>query len=277
MRRNGFCVTLVTIVLAGFCVAADAPNVSVKLKKIAEDRELTLEKSEDSFPDSGDVTLTLLVDGQDVVGARKAGRIKVTKAVDDKDTDLLAKPKGVSVFSGGDDFREIMRRGAFFKRQKEQKEPTAFDVDVLLPNQAARAASQIKLVEGSFQVLVGGEKKQLTFKIKDHIGKELNEPALKDLAISFKMLEPTKAVRQGGGSLPVEIKGDLGLLDEVEIETGDGEKINDGMMTVTGLGMKSQSYSLRKPIEADTVLKITVYAGQKVVTVPFKFENLKLP
>src|SRR4030095_14347637 len=68
------------LIVLSVLLMAMAPQVrgaTVTLKKLVEKREVTTEK--DSFSDKG-IELTVHIDGPDVQGARKFGKLTVTKA-----------------------------------------------------------------------------------------------------------------------------------------------------------------------------------------------------
>ncbi len=132
------------------CVSLAA--VKVQPAEILETRLVTLIKKENVFSsDSSKLQVKLNVDGPEVKGATKWGKVKLTEAVDDVGTDLKPKEEGGGfAFSRNEDLEEISRFGS----SDEDKKSNAFDatISLALP---ARKATTIKSLKGEFQVLAG--------------------------------------------------------------------------------------------------------------------------
>ena len=269
----------IVMLCASVAFAEDAKvDAKVTLKKLIEKRELVLEKSPFSGWENG-VEVTLHVDGASVKGARQVGMIQIKQAIDDVGTDLNKKTADAPM-RDLDRFEEVRAPQSFGFDERTPK-PTGFDLDLKLPTPTARSAKSLKMLSGQFQVIIGGEKKEIEVKsIKTHIGKPLDDPALKAAGITFTITDPAKAEMSGGEKgkdLPVTIAGDLAALGEVTIADASGEKLNNGSMWNDMGGKRSISYSLNKVLPADAVLKIEVFPGQKKVTVPFEIKEVKLP
>jgi hypothetical protein len=43
------------------------------------------------------------------------------------------------------------------------------------------------------------------------------------------------------------------------------------------LGKRSITYDLEEPLTDDAILELEVWPGQKTITVPFEFKDIKLP
>src|SRR5689334_8294275 len=153
-------------------------NATVTLKKLTEKRELDLVKDDFAGWDNG-VELKLHVDGPDVQGARKYGKLKVLQAVDDLGTDLTKQGEGPK-FADSESFHEVREQPTWGRESEAKPKPSGFDIELKLPTPPARAARSIKTVAGSLVVLVGGEKKVVEVKnIKANLGKAIDDPALK--------------------------------------------------------------------------------------------------
>jgi len=261
------------------------PTATVTLKKLTEKRELSLEKDSFAGWENG-IELSLHVDGPDVVGARKYGKLKAIQALDDVGTDLTAKGEGPSF--GGETFREV-REPQMFGRDNQPK-PTGFDVDLKLPTPSVRNAKSIKVIAGSLEVLVGGEKKVVQVKpLKANIGKTIDDPALKSLGVGFTLIDPTKRSAKnsiagallGGGkpdkSVSAEITGNIDALADVRIVDASGKKLSRSSMWQDDPGKRSITYDLEAPLPDDAVLEIEAWPGQKTVVVPFEIKDIKLP
>jgi len=260
---------------------AFAQNSTVTLKKLVEKREVSIEKSPFSGWGSG-IELTLHIDGADVKGARKFGKLKVTKAVDDAGTDL-SKATEDTPRRDSDRFEEV-REIQTFGMDDAKPKPTGFDIELTLPTVSARGAKTIKQVSGSVQVLVGGEKKVVQVKqLKKSIGKAVEDPALKALGVTFTLVDPSKA---GAGamifgdkdkSMTAEISGNSDAIAEVSIVDASGEKLNQGSMWNDAGTKRIVTYDLEKTLSDDMTLQIEVWPGQKTLTVPIELKDVKLP
>lgn len=259
----------------------EKPDAKITLKKLVEKRELEVEKGPFSGWENG-IELTLHVDGAGVKDARQVGRIKVTKATDDAGTDLTKKTGDVPMQDTEhfDDVREPQSFG-FGNNEKKQ---SGFDVNLKLPAPSARSAKSIKLLSGSLQVIAGGEKKIVEIKtLKDHYGKKLDDPALKAAGISFTLADPSKPMSgvmsfgEKGKSLTATLEGSLDTMGEVNVVNASGEKLNMGRSWSDEGGKRMMTYDLKEQLPADAKLTIEVFPGQKILTVPFEFKDVKLP
>jgi hypothetical protein len=263
---------------------ATARGATVTLQKLEEKRELSLQTSPFAGWDNG-IELTLHVDGPDVAGARKYGKLTTIKAVDEVGTDLTAKGKGPS--GNNDGFQEIRQPQTFGRMSHDEPKPTGFDVDLKLPTPSARAAKTIKLVSGEMQVLVGGEKKIITVNpIKSNLGKTVDDPTLKELGVQFKLVDPTQRAKgvpglsfggRAGRSVSADISGNIDAIASVSIVDAAGKKLSNGAMWSDNGGTRSISYDLEKVLPDDAALQLEVWPGQKTVTVPFELKDVTLP
>jgi hypothetical protein len=296
MKRSASILIAILASLASLTIAqtqpTSRPNAVVTLKKLVEKRELSMTK-DDSFAGwENGIELSLHVDGPDVQGARKYGKLKAIQALDDAGTDLLAKGEGPSF--GGDTFREVREAQGFSR--PDQPKPSGFDVDLKLPTPSARNAKSIKVIAGMLEVLVGGEKKIVQVKqLKSNMGKAVDDPALKALGVTFTLIDPNNrsmkaklggAILGGGNpnkSVSAEITGNIDALADVRIVDAKGEKLSrssmwsDDPLPAGGGRKRSITYDLENPLPDDAILELEVWPGQKTVTVLFEFRDLKLP
>ena len=255
------------VLLAAVSIAA----VKVQPAEILETRLVTLIKKENVFSsDASRLQVKLNVDGPEVKGATKWGKVKLTEAVDDAGTDLKPK-KDDSGFSFGrnDDFEEISR----FGMSDDEKKSSAFDVtiELALPS---RKATAIKSMKGEFEVMAGGEEKVVTLtKLKSMQGKPLADPALKAAGINGKVTKPSG----DDPALTVDYTGGTDAIKEVEILDAAGTNISNGHFS-SGFGdTQNVSYQLSKPLDDTMTMKMHLIVGQKTVKVPFELKDVKLP
>jgi hypothetical protein len=267
-------------------------GATVTLKRIVEKREISLEKGPFSGWENG-IDLTMHVDGPDVVGARKYGKLQAKRAVDDAGTDLTKKGEGPQ--HSIDSFDEVREPQQGFRMQRpgqpEPPKPTGFDVELKLPTPPLRSARTIN-VTGELQVLVGGEKKIISVKpIQQNLGKAVDDAALKSLGVSFALIDPSKpaspsaggliarALRGGdtGKSLTVQISGNIPAIASIAIVDSSGKNLNQGAYWSDDKGVRTMTYDLEKPLPADASLQLEVWPGEKAITIPIELKDVKLP
>jgi hypothetical protein len=262
-------------------MASSAFAQQITLKKLVEKREMTLEKSPFAGWENG-IELSLHVDGPAVKGARKYGKIKIDKAVDDAGTDLT-KATGDVPSRAMDNLEEVSEPQTFGMDDNQPK-PTGFDFDLRLAATSARGAKTIKQLSGSLQVIVGGEKKVVEVKqLKKNVGKTIDDPALKAVGVTFELVDPAKRglgamiLSEAGKSVTAILTGKMDEIAEVRIIDASGEKLNHGSMWSDGDGKRTITYDVEKDLSDDMTLQIEVWPGQKTITVPIEMKDVKLP
>src|SRR5688500_12368467 len=103
-----------SLAAASSCLVVLVSLAAVKVQpaEVLETRMVTLIKKENVFSsDSSRLQVKLNVDGPEVKGATKWGKIKITEAVDDVGTDLKLKEDGFSFGPGAEGLEEISRFG----------------------------------------------------------------------------------------------------------------------------------------------------------------------
>lgn len=259
--------SLAVLLCATIASTASAEPV-VSLVKVVESREFAIEKSSFDGWNTG-VKLSLRVSGIEVKDARKYGKVKVDKAVDDIGTDLTKasgdRPSSMMMESM-QDVPEPMQGG--FGGEKP-KEGIAFDVD--LPALPPRKASRIDLVKGSLSVVVGGEKKVVKVaSLKANLGKPVESPDLKAVGVTFTL------GKTDSNGLQATLVGDPSKLAAVKIVDG-GNSLSNGSMTSNNGNTHEVTYFLESPLTDTTELQIEVWPGQKTLQVPFELKDIKLP
>jgi hypothetical protein len=243
--------------------------VKVESSEVKETRVEKLIKKENVF--SSDVSrlqVTLHIDGDDIKGATKWGKLKLTEAVDDVGTDLKPKKDAMSFGPGGDDMEDINRFGI-----GGEKKSDAFDATITLAL-PARKATAIKSLKGEFVVLAGGEEKIVTLtKLKSMQGKPLDDPTLKAAGVVGTVTKPAG----DDPALAIDYTAGLDAMKEVEVLDADGKNISNGRFSSGFGGKQSVSYMLSKPLDDTMTMKIHLVVGQKAVKVPVELKDVKLP
>jgi hypothetical protein len=268
------------LVVAVLSSVALAQNATVTLKKLVEKRQMSVEKSPFGNWENG-IDLTLYIDGADVKGARKFGKLKVTKAVDDVGTDLTKKSEdSMDMSEQFQDIQEPMR----FGMDENKPKPTGFEVELKLPTPSARGAKSIKQVSGSVSVLVGGEKKVVQVKkLKSGLGKAVEDAALKQVGVTVTLVDPGKAgpmammMGEKDKSVTAELSGNIDAIAEVSIVNVAGDKQSQGSMFNDDGPKRVVTYFLENNLSDDMALQIEVWPGQKTLTIPIELKDVTLP
>jgi hypothetical protein len=264
-----FLVVASSCILLACAAAAARAEVKVQPAEVSETRVATLIKKPNVFSsDVSRLAVKLNVDGPEVKGATKWGKLKIAQAVDDAGTDLKPKQEGISFGPGGDDLEEINRFGV-----DEGKKDGPFDVTLRL-GVPARNATAIASLKGEFAVLAGGEEKVVSLtKLKSMQGKPLDDPALKAAGVSGTFAKPAG----NDPAVAVEYKGGTDAIKEVEIVDAAGNSVSSGRFSTGFGGVQSVNYLLSKPLDDTMTMKLHLIVGQKAVTVPFELKDVKLP
>jgi hypothetical protein len=265
------------IAAAATAVAFAAESVSVKPVRVEETRSRDLGPAKDTnfFSNSPALRIVMHVDGDLVKGATSYGKVIIAEATDDAGTDLKPKKeKGFMSFGRGeDDFEKIDR---FPGMRKPDAKPAGFDLGLQLAA-SSRKATRVKSLKGEFQVLAGGEAKQLSItKLTGLVGKTLDDPALKAAGLEVKIVNPKDSKFPGGAARPsliLEVSGNANALQKIAIVDAAGQSVSDESMTM----MNTTHLTLNKALDDTMKLQLSLNVGQKTVTVPFDAQNIELP
>lgn len=259
-----------------------ADKITVTPVELVETRAKQF-KQKVKFAAESELKLTLYVEGDKVNDATSYGKIEFDEVADDAGGDLKPKKKkGMFSFGGGGDEFTSLRNGQMGMRQEKGEDGFRMELKIAA---SSRKATKISRLKGQFQVLAGGEKKTVAVKkVKSHIGKKIEDPALKAAGLEVRIVDPKKKQggafdfgMGGGDSLPIEFKGDLNVLQEVEIVDAAGKSVTSGYMSTGSDDKKTYSYDLKKPLDDKMTVKIELMVGLKTITVPFDLKDIELP
>lgn len=264
--------------------AESAGPPTVQIRSIVEKRELSLAQDKDPFAGwNNNIEINFHIDGDAVKGARSYGHLKIKSATDDAGTDLTQKGQGPSyAMKGMEEIREPMVFGN--SRHEEKPKPTGFEFKLTLPTPSARAAKTFSC-SATIDVIAGGEKKIVAVKdIKSHLGKPVQDPALKAVGVHFELVDPANrksmgVLVSGNGDNTVSaiISGKIDALASVRIVNAAGKKLNNSSTWSDDGGSRSIFYICNDPIPSDAVLELEVWPGQKTITIPIEIKNQALP
>jgi hypothetical protein len=253
----------------------EVPMPTVTIAQIAEARFRQLEKTNIVLLDSSQLEIVLNVHGL-TNEARWIGNCQIEKAVDDRGADL--RPNGKTLKS--------------FVRFIPPTDPFSYTINLKTSN---RAATKLSHFCGKLSILTSGESKAATFhKLKELIGKKLNDPTLRAAGIEAELISLGKKDDTSGGNgdnnnqFQVRLTGQLSGLDyekeqvySISVTDGSGTSAlakRNGIINVKENGNEwVVQYTLNQPISDVLTLTIKVRIGQKEVAFPFDFKDIVLP
>lgn len=265
MRKT---IALVAVFVAMASLAQAAVELTVF--RVEETRSAATGDDKVSRP-SDRLTVVLSLKGPEADAAIRYGDLKIQEAVDDKGTSLVPDKERADDQAKFKDYAN-----AFFRKfDLEQKRPVAApQVDLHLPP-AARAATKIVRLRGTFSLAQQGTLKPVEATALKSTGnkKKLSVPAEAGLGITLA-IERGKDIR----SIGLEITGDENALESIEVFDAAGEKVSSGISSWSfNGGPAHKSLDLEKPLDDTMKLVAQIAVDRKIVTVPFDLKDIALP
>ena len=210
-----------------------------------------------------ELKLTLHVVGDAAAKAKRFGRVKITKAVDDTGENLI---KTSSTFSRSEGMATV-------DKWKKQGVTNGFSVELKL-KPSARKAAKISTLKGSFVLLTGGKIVDVTIAdVVAHAGKEVKDAALAEAGVKLKISSQTK-----GGKVAYTVEGNTDVVVGAELVDAAGKVVRSfGGWQQSGKGPKVYSRRPQGKMPEKVGLKLTILKGAKSVTVPINLKDIPLP
>lgn len=210
--------------------------------------------------------LTLSLSGPEAEASVRYGDLKLEEAVDDQGTSLLPAK---NVFNDPAKFRDYAN--AFFRKAKfGNAQPAApeMEINLALPK---RNATKIARLRGSFTLAEQGKVRSLEMTNLTGAGpRNLAVPEAGDLRITIAG-EKTK-------SFDLQISGDEGALESLEVVDASGNKVSTGMSSWSfNGGPVHKSLDLRKPVDSSMKLVARVAVDRKLHKVALDLKDIALP
>ena len=237
--------------------------------RLEETRILALgdDKVSRGFPS---LKLTLSLKGPEAEAAVRYGDLKLEVAVDDQGDNLIPEK---DAFNDASRFKDYAN--AFFRSNPGfgNPSPAAPQIDITLAV-PKRSATKIGHLKGTVSLSQKGNIRSVELA-------GLKSPGPKTLAIPAEAnlhIVATVAPGENARSINVQITGDEGALESIEVLDGAGKKISSGLSSwsVNG-GPVHQSMDLGKPVDDSMKLVAKVATDRKVVKIPFDLSNIPLP
>ncbi len=213
---------------------------------------------------------TLELRGKAAAEATAYGFVQVKSAKDDQGKVLKSVVRHLSDDPGK----------GFVETDSGANEPLKihFMLDPPLPT-----ATHLAQLKGSLKLMTGGQRHEILVQDvlrKSRTGATVRDLELKQAGMRVKLRTPTKdeVMDDPTKAIAVEIRGPTDTLHEVALVDADGKKHN----TAQGRGSFGNRTTItletfEQKLPPDISLRLILVAGQKPLTVPFKFADVALP
>jgi hypothetical protein len=219
------------------------------------------------MPPSLKVILSLT--GPEAESSVRYGNLKLDEAVDDQGNSLIPVKDPFDEAAKFKDYsNEFFRKSNFGGKGK-----TAPQVELSLA-QPKRSATKIARLRGCFSLADLGTLQTVELAALKGVGKKaLPLPAGAPLSVTADV-----AAGEDVRSIGIEITGDEGALESIEIIDAAGKKVSSGIssMSFNG-GPPHKSLSLNKPLDNSMKLVAKVALNRKISKVAFDLKDIALP
>jgi hypothetical protein len=248
-------------------VATGETNVAISIDGVRDLRIAQLGDAPWDEPDLEGLEIVLRVRGP--ADTNKYGMVKLTEAIDDLGTNLLQDEDGWRSMNESK-FASISENSGLW--DGAERDAGVFLLSLHLKN-PPRKATKLKRVKGEFQMLVGGEAKEVEIANPAAlVDKTIDHPVLSEAGLKLAMGKSNDKA-----ALEMEVKGDDTLIAAMDVISGDGESIKLGSFSSEFLGRKMLGLILSVPPDEKSVLKIRLMVGQERVTMPIELKDIDLP
>jgi hypothetical protein len=261
-----------TLFAALVFLAASAPfsrsAVTVTVFRIEENRSLDFGNDQVSRTPPA-MTILLSLSGPEAESSLRYGNLKLDEAVDDQGDSLIPAK---DAFNDDTKFKDYAN--SFFRKNKFGSDKPAdpqVDLTLAVPK---RTATKISRLRGSLTLSSQGtlQSVELT-KLKSGGTQTFAFPPEAHLGV-------TTSVAGGNDvqSIGLEITGDEGLLESIEMVDASGQTISTGMSSwsMNG-GPAHKSLDLSRPLDDSMKLVAKFSLDRKLTVVPFDFKDINLP
>lgn len=213
--------------------------------------------------------LTLSLSGPEAESCIRYGNLRLEEAVDDKGASL--KP-AKDVFHDAAKFKDYAN--AFFRKSKfGNTQPPAPQVELEF-DPPPRSATRIVHLRGVMELADAGTLQTIELTALKSAGtKILAIPAGAKVGVTV-----TVASGENVRTISVEITGDEGVLESVEVVDASGKKISQGLSSWSvNAGPVQKSLNLSRPLDDTMKLVAKVCLDRKIIKVPFDLKDIALP
>lgn len=272
------------LIAAGIAIAvasvASAAPAAVKITRVVDKRVYVAPNTPPPvFPGNpAGLTIVIHVGGRAGDAASYYGGLSVGEIEANRGNALRLRSSdvgGLAIDRGNKAMHKILRGNLGGPATK------GFDVRLHF-TEPRRKATRIKEIKGSFRVITGGRLHTVAVNPLASMGQSIHSPALTKAALRIKILKamPMGSFMPGSAnqSLILAVGGHKTALEKVRILSASGGNIFAGFTSSSDRGGTTiSSYQLKRPLKAGDKVELIVATGQKTLTVPFDFRNIKLP
>ncbi|MAT16777.1 MAG: hypothetical protein CMJ46_16080 [Planctomyces sp.] len=214
--------------------------------------------------------------GPKIKGATAYGFLKIDIAEDDQGTKLKLHS---NPFADEGTFTKSMgMMGMAPYDFNEEEERTSIEVPLVLDRPAA-AATQLAKLEGSVQIMAGGEIKDVVVdNVLSKIASDVEDETLKQAGVTVKLkAREEEEFSNEDSKLILEVTGDRNVIQSFKLTSPSKRYIPVGTSWGQIEDRTVVNFITPENLPEDTQLVMTLAIGQEAVTVPFSFENAELP
>jgi hypothetical protein len=265
MKCVSFCVLLIVL---GFNRFAQAAVEAVPFR--IEESRVVVYGDDQVYRTPPCLKVILSLTGPEAESSVRYGALKLDEAVDDQGTSLIPARDAFNEAAKFKDYsNEFFRKSNFGGKVK----PAAPQMELNLA-QPKRSATRIARLRGCFSLADLGTLQTVELAALKGVGKkELPLPAGAPLSITAEV-----GAGEDVRSIGIEITGDEGALESIEIVDAAGKKVASGISSwsING-GPARKSLSLNKPLDNSMKLVAKVALNRKISKVAFDLKDIALP
>jgi len=265
MRKIALLAVAFVVVAAGV-VSAD---VDMLPYYISEQRNIVFAKNLQVGSNSIRAVFTLR--GPETTAATHYGELQLDEAVDDAGTNLIPPKNNINENTKLQEFSNAWSR----KEAKEKKGglPVADPQITIMLAPAARAATKIARIRGTLSIADQGTLKTLELTgLKPGEKTKMDTPENAGVTITASIQKDNSL-----NVLDVEMIGNDGAVDSLEVQDAQGNKISNDNVWFTGHGAVRRIFHLDKPIDETMKLVVKISVDRTITKVPFDLTDIDLP
>ena len=243
--------------------------VEVKAFRVEETR--TIEFGDDKVSRTPPrINVVLSLHGPEAEASIRYGNLKLEEAVDDQGSSLLPSKDPFNDAAKFKDYSNSFFRNSKFGGQGPPADPQV-ELTLALPK---RAATKIARLRGTVVLSDRGTIQSAELTNLKQTGKRmLVFPPEVHLGVTADIVSG-----EAGRSIGIEISGEEGLLESLEVVDGSGHKVGSGMSSWSfNGGPAHKKIDLGKPVDDSMKLVAKFALGRKFTTLPFDLKAIPLP
>ncbi len=224
---------------------------------------------------------TIELAGTAAAQATHFGFLDVSTAKADGDETLEQIESSFSMNNPVEQFVEVDRQMMFAGQFDRPDDELRIQLMLQRPPSAAK---RLQVLEGSLQLMTGGERKQVTVEgIAEKVGEALSDPVLEEAGLEVQVTDPADAQVTLPDAKPeqmiaVNIQGPETAILDMDLVDAEGNEL-ETMAAWSGGPDGTLSYTLQAEdgLPPNVGFRWSLAVDQQRVRVPFRFEDVPLP